>query len=92
MESCNGSPRSSSFVPPFLSDTGASTSLYSDTESLFSDVDPCDEDGDEADEGVIEEELAGIPGINSLAIFDEKWILTAVPVIRAPIFFAEVSQ
>ena len=61
-ESCNGSQRSSSFIPPFLFDTGASTSLFSDTESLFSDVDSCDDDGDEADEGVVEEELADIPG------------------------------
>ena len=49
--------RSSSFIPLFLSDTGASTSLFSDTGSLLADVDSCDEDGDEADEGVVEEEL-----------------------------------
>ena len=54
--------RSSSFIPLLLSDTGASTSLFSNTESSFSDVDSCDEDGDEADEGVVEEELAEIPG------------------------------
>ena len=52
--------RSSSFVPPLLSDTGVSTPLFSDTESLLADVD-CDEDGDEADKGVVEEELADIP-------------------------------
>ena len=57
-----GLTESSSFVPPLLSDTGASTSLFSDTESLLADVDPCDEDGDEADEGAIEAELADIPG------------------------------
>ena len=62
MESCSGSPRSSSSVPLFHSDTGASTFLFSDTESLFSDVDSCDEDGDEADEGVVEEELTDIRG------------------------------
>ena len=38
VESCNGSHRSSSFIPLFLSDAGASTSLFSDTESLFSNV------------------------------------------------------
>ena len=42
LDSCNGSPRSSSFTPLFLSDTGASTSLFSDTESLLDDVDSCD--------------------------------------------------
>ena len=62
MASCNGSLRSSSFIPPFLSDTGASTSLFSDTDFLFSNVDSCDEDGDEADEGVVEEEPADTPG------------------------------
>ena len=55
------SHRSSSFTPPFLSDTGASTSLFSDTESLLADVDSCDEDGDEADESEVEEELAETP-------------------------------
>ena len=62
VESCNGSPRSSSFIPPFLSDIGASTSLFADTESLLADVDSCDEDGDEADEGAVEEELAEVAG------------------------------
>ena len=62
MESCNGSHRSSSFIPLFLADAGAATSLFSDIESLFSNVDSCDEDGDEADEGVVEEELFDIPG------------------------------
>ena len=41
-------------------DSGASTSLFSDTESLFSDVDSSDEEDDEADEGVVEEELVDI--------------------------------
>ena len=45
-----------------ISDTGVSTSLFSDTESPLDDVDSCDEDGDEADEDVVEEELADIPG------------------------------
>ena len=36
--------------------------LFSDTESLLADVDSCDEDGEKADEGVVEEELAEIPG------------------------------
>ena len=62
VESCNGSTRSSSFVPPILSDSGVSTSLFSDTDYLLIDVDSCDEDGDEADEGVVEEELVDIPG------------------------------
>ena len=51
MDSCSGTLRSSSFVPPLLTDTGVSTSLLSDTESLFADVDSCDED----------EELSDIP-------------------------------
>ena len=59
---CGFVQRSSSFVPPLLSDTGVSTPLLSDTESLLADVDSCDEDGDEADEGVVEEELVDIPG------------------------------
>ena len=63
VESCNGSPRSSSFIPLFLSDTGASTSLFPDTESLFSNVDSCDEDDGEVSEGVVEEELADKPVI-----------------------------
>ena len=46
----------------FLSDTGASTSLFSDNESPFSYVDSCDEDDGEVGEGVVEEELADIPG------------------------------
>ena len=70
MESCNGSPRSSSFIPQFHSDSRASTSLSSDTESLFSEVDSCYEDGDEADEGVVEEELADIPGNINCTQFD----------------------
>ena len=70
VESCNGSLRSSSFIPLFLSDTGTSTSLVSDTESLVSDVDSCDEDGDEADEGAVVEELADIPGTINGTLFD----------------------
>ena len=62
VESCTGSSRSSSFIPLFLSDPGASTALFSDTKSMLADVDSCDEDGDEADEGVVEEEVADIPG------------------------------
>ena len=60
--SCSGSVRSSTFVPPLLSDDGVSTPLSSDTEALLSEVDSFDEDGDEADEGVVEEELADISG------------------------------
>ena len=76
------------------SDTGTSTSLFSDTESLLADVDSCDEDGDEADEGVVEEELADKPGttINTHAISDEMWILTAFPLIRVPMFIVEFPQ
>ena len=58
VESCNKSLRSSSFRPLFLSDTGASTPLFSDTELLLADDDSCDEDGDETHDGVVEEELA----------------------------------
>ena len=53
VEWCNRSPRSSSFIPPFLSDTGASTSLFPFTESLLADVDSCDEDDGEVGEGVV---------------------------------------
>ena len=48
VESCNGSFRSSSFIPPYIA-------------------------------------------TNALAIFDEKWILTAFPVIRAPNVHRRVS-
>ena len=50
------------FIRTSTSDTGVSTSLFSDTDSLLADVDSCGEDSDEADEGVVEEELADIPG------------------------------
>ena len=59
----------SSLVPPLLSGTGVSTPLFSDTGSLLADVDSCDEDGDEVDEGVVEEELADIPGTTNGAQF-----------------------
>ena len=62
MDSGNGSPRSFSFVLPLFSDTGVSTPLFSDTESLLADVDSCDEDDEKVGEGVVEEELAVIPG------------------------------
>ena len=55
---------------PLPSDTGVSTLLFSDTESLLVDVDSCDEDGDQADEGVVEQELADIPGITNGTKFD----------------------
>ena len=71
VESCNGFPRSFSFIPPFLTDTGASTSPFSDTESLWVDVDTCDEDGDEADEDVVEKELGEIPGATNGTKFDK---------------------
>ena len=98
-----GLPEALHSYSQLLSDTGVSTSLFSDTESPLADVDSCDEDGDEADEDVVEEELADIPGnikwysvwyiaINSLAIFDEMWILTAFLVIRVATFFAEFPQ
>ena len=56
------------------------------------------------DEGVVEEGLADIPrttngtkldilqSINSLAVFDEMWFLTAFPMVRIPMFFAEFPQ
>ena len=48
VESCSGSPRSSSLVLPLLSCTGFSVYL------LTSITESCGEDGDEADEGVAE--------------------------------------
>ena len=68
VNSCSGSSRSSSFVPPLLSDSGVSTSLLSDTGCLFADVDSCDEDDEEADEGVVGEELADIPGTTNVSL------------------------
>ena len=55
VDSSSASPRGSSLVPPLLSGTGVSTSLFSDTDSLLADVDSYAEDGDEADEGVVED-------------------------------------
>ena len=69
---------------------------------LTSNAESCDEDDEEVDESVVEEELAGKPGpqsylvgfiaINSLAVCDEMWILTAFPMIRIPMFLAESPQ
>ena len=68
VESCNGSPRSSSFVPPLLSDTGvSSTSVL----RFWISVSRCWllwwRWWHEADEGVVEEELADIPGTTNRA-------------------------
>ena len=101
--SCSGSPRSSAFVPPLLSDTGASTSLFSVTESLLADVDSCYEVDGEMHGGVVEEALADIPGtikwcivryiaINSLAISNEMWFLTAEPVVFIPMVLTWFTQ
>ena len=104
MEACNGSPRSSPFKALFLSDTGASTSLISDTESLLADVDSCDADGEEADEGVVEEELAEIPATTNGTLFEKLqsiflqflmrcgFFLTAFPVIRILMCTTEFHQ
>ena len=56
MDSCSGSPRSSSLVLSLLSGTGYSVCL------LTSTTESCDEDDEEVGEGVVEEELAEIPG------------------------------
>ena len=56
VDSCNGSPRSSSLVLPLLSGTGFSVYL------LTSNTESCDEDDEEVSVGVAEEELADKPG------------------------------
>ena len=82
---CSGFPRTSSLVLPLLSGTGFWVYLFS------SNTETCDED-DDVGVGVVEE-LADKKGtangtyfdilqsINSLALFDELWLLTAGPVI-----------
>ena len=59
---------------------------------LTSITESCDEDDDEVGESVVEEELTDKPwyivgyiAINSLAISDEMWFLTAGPVVGIPI-------
>ena len=59
VDSCNGSPRSSSLVLPLLSGTGFSVYL------MTSNAESCDEDDGEVGEGVVEEELADKPGTTS---------------------------
>ena len=54
VDPCSGFPRSPPSVPPLLSHTGFSISLF----SLFADIDSCEEDGEGVDEDVGEEELA----------------------------------
>ena len=56
MDSCKGSPRSSSLVLPLLSGTGFSVYL------LTPNTESCDEDDGDAEEGAVEEELADKPG------------------------------
>ena len=103
VDSCSGSPRRSSFVPPLLSDTGVSTSLLSDSESLCS---RCwllwwrlwrgrwTRSGGRTrwysrnHKWYIVWHIA----INSLEFFDEMWFLTAFPVMYVPMFFAEFRQ
>ena len=52
VDSCNGSPRSSSLELPLLPGTGFSVFL------LTLSTESCDEDDGEVGEGVVEEELA----------------------------------
>ena len=71
---------------------------------LTSNTESCDEDDGEVGEGLVEEELADKPGttngtqfdilqsINSLAITDEMWFLTADPVVCIPMILAEFLQ
>ena len=56
MDSCSGSPRSSSLILPLLSSTGCSVYL------LTSNTESCDEDDGEVGRGVVEEEFADKPG------------------------------
>ena len=56
VDSCSGSPRSSSLVLSLLSCTGFSMYL------LTSNTESCDEDDGEVGEGVVEEELVDKPG------------------------------
>ena len=59
VDSRSVSPRSSPLILPLLSCTGFSVYL------LTSNTESCDEDDEEVDEGVVEEELADIPGTTS---------------------------
>ena len=56
MDSCSGSPRSSSLILQLLSGTRFSVYL------LTSNTESCDEDDGEEGEVVVEEELADEPG------------------------------
>ena len=56
VDSCSGSPRSSSLVLPLLSHAGFSVYL------LTSNAQFCDEDDGEVGEGAVKEELADKPG------------------------------
>ena len=64
MDSCSGSPRSSSLALPIHSGTGFSVNL------LTSNTESCDEDDGERVEGVVEEELAGKPGTTNGTQFE----------------------
>ena len=70
VNSCSGSPRSSSLVLPLLSGTGFSAYL------LISQTESCDEDDGEVGKGVVEEELVDKPGTKNGTQFD---ILQSIP-------------
>ena len=91
------SPRSCPLALPLLSGTGFSVNL------LTSNAESCDEDGGEVGEGVVEEELADKPGTTNgtqleilqpilLPFLMGCGFLTAFPVIRVPMFFAQFPQ
>ena len=102
MDPCSGSHRSSSFVLPLPSDTGVSTSLLSDTESRWADVvlwwrwwrgiRRCSKGRTHWYSRKHQWYIGGYIAINSLAISDEMWFLTAFLVIRVPMIFAEFPQ
>ena len=99
VDSCSGSPRSSSFVLPLLSCNGFSLYL------LTSNTESFDENDGEVGEGVVEEELADKPGTTNCTQFDilqsiilpffffaEMWFLTADPAVCTPMILTEFLQ
>ena len=97
LDSCNGSPRSSSLVLPLLSVAGFSVYL------LTSNTESCDEDDGEVGVGVVEEELADNPGTTNgtqldilqsilLPFSDLMWFLTDGPVACIPMILAEFPE
>ena len=96
VDSCSGSPRSSSVVLPLLSGAGFSVYL------LTSNTESCDEDS-EVSESVLEEELADEPGTTTgtqleklqsmlLPLLGEMWFLTTGPMVGIPIIFTELPE